>query len=242
MRVDGKIINPTSNVGKQTVHNVHILDASGSMSGSKYDNAINSIKEEMNVIKGNTDVNYTTTIIEFDSGYASGFTGNIFIETAKGSSARITQHNFLTPIGEYKDFKAVGAHGGTPLYETIGLTIDELLTKVKPEDKVIMTITTDGQENASYGIYKNPIVLKELLDKVQAKNNFTITFMGTEFDVETMINSLKISKNNTLVHQNTGESIGASYKLRSASLTSYSKAVASGDITSVTMDFFKSVK
>ena len=58
----------TTNVSgeKATIHNVFIIDASGSMSGSKYNNAISGVNELLNGITTDVDNNNTVTIVEFE--------------------------------------------------------------------------------------------------------------------------------------------------------------------------------
>ena len=51
-------------------------------------------------------------------------------------------------IKELKD-KDYQPNYGTPLYDAMGFSVNKLKEKVKPEDKVLVTILTDGEENAS---------------------------------------------------------------------------------------------
>lgn len=227
MRVD-QISGESSKMSKKsedkstkryTVHNVNILDASGSMAGSKYKNGIEAINSELkNLKESDLGVDYTCTVIEFDD-------------------RSVDTHYFMTSIEEVKPFEGRGALGMTPLYQTIGETIEKLLLKVKPNDRVIMTITTDGAENKSRGKWANAQALRELMEKVKNENNFTITFMGTDADVNFMINNMGISKGNTLAHKNTGDSIKKVYKSKFESMVSYSKDVSRG--LAVTDSFFK---
>lgn len=227
MRVDeikGQVSKVVSEPSKRyTVHNVNILDASGSMGGGKYKNGVEGINKEIEALKKeDMGVDYTCTVIEFDS------------------SGNTTNHYFMTSLEMIKPFKGRGVKGMTALHETIGITIEKLLTLIRPEDRVVMTITTDGGENDSSGKWaghKGGKLLKELMEKVKKENNFTITFMGTEQDVESMVRNMGISRGNTISHNNTAEGIAKVYKSRLKGMVSYSKEVSRG--LAVTDSFFK---
>jgi len=214
---------------KPVIHNVHILDASGSMSGSKYATAKQSIRDEYEKLKENTDVIFTETIIAFQSP-----------GTFWNCKTKITEVCFMQSL-ENVEFYFPLAEGNTPLLEAIGYTLNKLSSFVKETDRIIITIFTDGVENASQGEYslkeQGNLKIKELISELE-KKNFTVTFMGTERDVETVKNLLKIHSNNTIVHENTSESIHNVYTQRQRSLTNYSKNVAFSSLSS-TDSFFK---
>jgi uncharacterized protein YegL len=198
----------------ETVHAVYILDASGSMAGSKYRAATEGIDADIEVLRGVKDVNYTLTVIEFDSiGWGA-------------EKANITEHTFMQPIHEIGTIRYRGAHGGTPLNQTVGETIDKL-ERLKGADKVILNIFTDGEENSSQGQYKNTYILQTRIKSAEA-NGFTITFQGTKQDIQHVVQHYGIHASNTLAHENTANSILRGSKLRAASMVNYSKAVADG--------------
>lgn len=212
------------------IHNVHILDASGSMSGGKYNNALKGINGEIMSMKDDGE-GMTQTIIEFDSD------GGMW-----DGKLRLTTHYFMTPAVNCTAIVGVGARGGTPLYQTVGESIDKLLTHVKAGDKVLIKIFTDGDENTSQGKYKSHAELKRLIKMVEDNHNFTVTFMGTKGDVESVIRNVGIDRSNTLMHMNTESSISASYSAASASTQLYRKEVSRGaSQDELKQDFFKRV-
>lgn len=228
MRLDGQKQDPvgTTSTGSQpTIHNVHIVDASGSMNGDKYDSAISGINAELATIRQDSSVNYTITIVEFH--------GDL-----KG---KLHTHYFMQPLDTLKgNFVGLGTGGMTPLYQVSIQTIEKLLQSIKnPEDRVILTIFTDGGENDSRHEY-SATRLEKLVSDVQKENNFTITFMGTKNDVDVMVKNIHLRAKNTLVHLNNAQSIAASYQTRRASLMAYSKSVVEDGLT-VSDEFFKSV-
>jgi hypothetical protein len=134
----------------------------------------------------------------------------------------------MTPITNCLPIVGNGAHGMTPLYQTVGEAIEKLLKHINPGEKVVMTIFTDGEENSSRGIYANGKELKALIKNVEDNHNFTISYMGTKKDIETVIRELNVDRSNTLEHMNTAYSVGQTYAARGASMVMYSKAVSDG--------------
>jgi hypothetical protein len=198
------------------------------MLGGKYDNAISGINEEQNVLRGNPEINYTQTVIEFDSDF-------------KG--LRTHEHYFMTPIEDTANIIGVGANGGTPLNQALGELLERLFKHVKHGEKVVVTVFTDGGENASQGTYRDGNALRHTI-KLCERLGYTITFMGTKFDVNAVVANLGIHASNTLSHNNTAEGIAASYKTRGASLSKlsadYSSLHSAGAVTtdSLTKGFF----
>ncbi len=209
---------------KHKIHNVFILDASGSMSGSKYNNGVEGIKKLVESIKEDKLTDNTVTIIEFDSSYRY-----------PGRYNNITRHYFLANCKDVI-FKGRGANGGTPLYITLGTIINELLnsSQINKEDKVLLNVTTDGEDTDGFGEFTN---LPYTLKKIQEENNFTVTFVGTEQDVQRSIRNLNIDRSNTLVHDNTGLGMMNAFEQTVNSRVMYSSSVSKG--LEVKHDFYK---
>lgn len=223
------------NAPSVTIHNVHILDASGSMNGPKYNNALKGINGEIMAMKTNSE-GMTQTIIEFTSGLHS--------------TAKLATHYFMTPAENCTAIVGTGANGGTPLYQTVGETIEKLLAHVKPTDKVLMKIFTDGEENESKGKYVNTGThwapkseeLSRIIKMAEDNHNFTITFMGTKEDVRHMVSNIGLTESNTLVHDNTERGVQSSYSMSLASTVKYRKDVSRGvSQDELKKDFFKRI-
>lgn len=207
---------------KQVIHNVHILDGSGSMQGGKYNNALEGINAEQLRLQEDDSTRYTQTVVEFSSNY--------------NNQTVMTEHSFMRPIKTCQPVKGKGADGGTPLYETVGVMLEKILLGMEPGDKVLVKIFTDGEENSSKGKYKDGAKLKELVAECETKG-FTVAFVGTEKDVYNVVRNVGIPMSNTYMHMNTPESISMSYTAMADSTMLYSKRSASGQ--SVTKGFFK---
>ena len=86
----------------------------------------------------------------------------------------------------------------TPLYDAIGFSVNKikLLLDDKTDYNVLVTIMTDGEENASKEYSGSAI--KKIIDDLKQKN-WTFTYIGTDHDVEKFAHSISIT--NTLVWQ-----------------------------------------
>lgn len=204
--LEGKKKNTTKKntiKAKPTIHNVFIMDDSGSMSGQKYLNGVAGIQQLVQSIKEDTITNNTITIVDLNRGrqYWLSNPSNVY-------------YNHHTRLG------------GTPLYITLGKTITSLLEDIKStDDKVLLNITTDGQDTDGFGNYRH---LPQMIQDIQKNNNFTVTFIGTKEDVELSIYKLNIDRSNTLVHDNTAIGMKMSFDSTVRSRTLYSSNVSKG--------------
>lgn len=199
------------------VHNVHILDASGSMAGDKINVAIKGINQEIEDMKKDDSTEVTQTIIHFS--YPDD----------------IITHCWKTPLSSAYKFHTT-ARGSTALLQTIGETLTKLLSEANDKDKYLVKIFTDGEENASVGEWKNPKRVANLIKEAENKG-FTVTFVGTEKDIAYVVRLLSIDESNTLSHKNTIDSIGATYMMSSNATAKYRVAAAKG--LDVKHEFFR---
>ena len=198
-------IKPLVKEQKPTIHIVNIVDRSGSMDDGnlrrkgKIDAANDMVKNDIERVLNTKDVNYTYTLRTFHS----------------------VIDNYTYRLSKTPKFKKIVTDDMTALYDAIGMTLNDL-RDIPEDEKVIVSIITDGMENHSYQ-YSSTDVSK-LIEELNSKN-FTITFVGTERDVENSIRNLKIDKSNTQSYDGTGLGLQASMLTRSASLDSYTKKV-----------------
>lgn len=179
-----------------TIHNVYVLDASSSMEGNKFDNALKGINTEIEQLKQDKSINYTQTVVRFS--YPNEIR---FVELMRPIQA----------VGRIND----KAYGNTALNDAIGQTITKLRNSVKVGEKVLIKIFTDGEENASREY--NHQTIKQLIAEVEPLG-FTITFVGTDRDVKEVVRNLNIRATNTLVHNNTAKGVQDAF-LSSANAT-----------------------
>jgi Mg-chelatase subunit ChlD len=226
MRVTGVKRNPnitlvttttTSTTNKKArIHNVFIVDASGSMGDDgKYSIAISGLNEILKSIKADTDTDNTIMIVEFE--------GSSIVTTLK-----------LTNDIPYS-YKGMGIGGMTPLNQAIGETIESIVnTRSKSfdiEDKILINIFTDGQENASSGKYAGFMgerLLGQMINELK-EQGVTVTFVGTKNEVNYAISSLGLSQSNTLTHENTAKTVRMAFDSTVMARKSYSKSVSLGE-------------
>ncbi len=176
---------------KKQVHNLIILDESGSMS---------SIKTL--VIQGFNE------IVQTMKGIEKKFPGqeHLISLVSFNSLGRKILHDCepLSAISEL-DAKAYRPDSCTPLYDAIGFSIGHLqsqIAKVK-EHHVLVTILTDGHENDSKE-YTGAAIKKMIED--YTSQGWTFTYIGTDHAVEqaasniSIMNVMNFEKNQLGVH------------------------------------------
>jgi Mg-chelatase subunit ChlD len=211
----------TANTGqtKERILNVFIVDASGSMQGSKYINAINGVNELLKSISQDTDTDNNVLIVEFEG-------HNI--------KRRLELNEPIPTI-----YKGMGTDGMTPLNQAIGETLEYVYNERKKNfdvnNKVLVSIFTDGGENSSSGKYKNPEALSQYIKELE-NDGFTITFIGTKQEVNYAIQTLSMDSSNTEVHDNSARGIAASFEKTLRARVQYSKSVSRGE--DVKADFY----
>lgn len=190
-----------------TIHNVHLLDASYSMLGNKFDNAKLGINKEVEELKKHTSINYLQTLVSFSS------RGSYKVESGRE---------------ELKDFKFPHKiyHGNTALYQAIVLLLSDLLKNTNSDEKVLVKIFTDGQDNDSY---RHEIdEAKLLIDRAKEKG-ITVTFVGTDYDVKRIVREIKIDESNTLVHNNTAKAVLDSFATTATATKTYAARAMAGE-------------
>lgn len=205
---------------KHQVHNLIILDESGSMQSIK------------------------PTII-------SGF--NELVQTIKGIEKKFPEQehliSFVTfnglgrktlldkmPAAELSeiDEKKYMPDSNTPLFDAIGYSVAKLRADIADmsDCNVLVTILTDGEENASVE-YKGESI-KKLVEELK-KKNWTFTYIGTEHDVESFAANISIT--NTMMFNKTTRGVKAMFLQENESRLAYSQKIEANE--SVEEDFYK---
>lgn len=151
--------------GASKIHNLIIVDESGSMS-SLYNAALTGMNETLETIrqlaKDCPGQKQEVTLVTFDTGHYN----QIF------KSAPVEQTRVLTP----QDYRP---RGGTPLYDAMGKALTDLEPEVKEKEAVLVTVITDGYENASCEFSLADIrALVERLDSA----GWVFTYIGANQD------------------------------------------------------------
>ncbi|MEP7323520.1 MAG: VWA domain-containing protein, partial [Saprospiraceae bacterium] len=163
---------------KHQVHNLIILDESGSME---------SIKKT--IIQGFNEIVQTVKGIEKEFPEQEHF---ISLVTFNGLGNKLL--HFIDPAGKLEqiDSKRYQPDASTPLYDAMGFSISKLrqLLDKQTDYNVLVTILTDGEENASKEYSGNDI--KKLIEELKL-NRWTFTYIGADHDVEKFASSISIT-------------------------------------------------
>ena len=160
-----------------TIHNLLILDESGSMH-SIYHQALTGANETIQSIRAAQaqypDQDHRFTFVTFNTVAPN-------IKTVVDDK----------PIGEVKELTEAdyAPSACTPLYDAMGMSLSALERKVKEDDRVLVTIITDGLDNASRE-YSGKAV-KEMVGRLREKG-WTFVYIGANQDAVEVANELDI--------------------------------------------------
>ena len=160
---------------KTRVFNLLILDESGSMKSIEKQ-AADSVNETLQSVrsaqKKYEDQEHFVSFVTFNS---DGI--KTVLDRAEALKAEDITHDQFNPAC------------GTPLYDAIGQSVTELKKSITENDKVLVTIITDGYENASKEY--NLASVKALTEKL-GKEGWTFAYIGANQDAKAVSNSLGI--------------------------------------------------
>lgn len=197
-----------------------VLDRSGSMQGRKADHegGLRSFIEDQKKLPDEMRF----TLIQFD--------------TADPCEVKLDR----VPLADVETDKIeLVPRGGTPLLDAIGKSIAHLRQTLTPQDNVIMTIITDGEENESHEWTKPKV--KAAIDELEAAN-WKFLFLGANFDAFAEGGSLGVARMAAASYQASGQSVNAMYASVSSNTRGARSAVRSsgGQMTNsakAAMDF-----
>lgn len=95
----------------------------------------------------------------------------------------------------------------TPLYDAMGMGINDMIRRTKDEENatVMVTIITDGLENASREYSGSAI--KALVEQMQNEKGWNFAYIGTNQDVEAVAHDLSISNTMSFEYDEEGMSM-----------------------------------
>lgn len=160
---------------KKPIYNLIIIDESGSMHAIKQQ-AIDNINETIQTIrhaeKTHEDQEHFVTVVSF----------NDDVKTIHDCVAAKKVKDIKT-----KDYNPSRC---TALYDAMGISITKLRSQISEGDTVVVTIVTDGLENASRE-YNNASI-KSLVDEMKAQN-WVFAYVGANQDVMEVGASISIT-------------------------------------------------
>ena len=165
-------------------HVAVLLDTSGSM-GSVREATVKSYNQQIETYrKYAVEQKIYATLVKF-----SGFVSTLFFQSDAQSLKNLE-------LAEYNP------DGSTAMYDAIGETLDRLVyeTKDGPNVSYLVTIISDGEENGSqkyFGEHGRQAV-HEKIKRLEAKGNWTFTFIGANQDIREATTKLGIQPQNAL--------------------------------------------
>jgi len=202
------------------IYNLIILDESGSMASIK-DVIISGLNEVLQNVRnsGNEfpDLEQFVTFISFNSAGIKNFCNR----------SDLTK----MPVIDGSNYRPDAL---TPLFDAMGSSINKLkyFLQDKKDYNVLVTILTDGLENASREF--NGRQIKEMIEELK-NSKWTFTYIGTDHDVDKFAESISI--NNRLAYCKNEPGVASMYERESKSRMNYMRNVVENK--DVSFDYFK---
>lgn len=172
---------------KQKVFNLIILDESGSMSAIEKQ-AVSGVNETLQTIcnaqREHAEQEHFVSFVTFNSNGINTVMNRKQVEGGKALN--------------WTDYKP---NACTPLYDAMGQSINELKEHVNDEDVVLVTIITDGMENASREYSGSDI--KRLVSEMKERG-WVFAYIGTNQDVDAVADSMGIRSRMAYEYSQTG--------------------------------------
>ena len=207
---------------KKAIVNLFILDASSSMT---------SIKQQ--IIEGfNEQVDRIITLSQKSD--IKSFAGLTTFSTTVDIKFTAEDVDNLYKLDDY-NYNTMGA---TAMNDAIALSVkalDEKLGGLMDACNVVVTVLTDGEENASRQYCSTQIA--DIIEEYREQYGWTFTFIGANIDVEELASRMNISRGNTLSFSSTAEGTRNMMRSYSNSMESYYSSAASGEDVSDTQCF-----
>lgn len=204
---------------KTTIYNLVILDASGSMSCIKRQ-AINGFNETVQTIKAAQakfeEQDHRVSLVVFNSGE----TRTVYDRVAAGEVKELDDNSYVPNCC-------------TPLYDAIGNASAHLRKSVRIDDKVLVTIITDGEENSSREY--NGKAIKAIIDDLKIKG-WVFTYIGANQDVERVAVSMGI--HNTMAFQSDAHGTHAMFEKERSSRMAWCTRVSDGECNEALQENF----
>lgn len=187
---------------KTKIYNLIILDASGSMQCIKNE-AIGGFNETVQTIRDSQckheDQEHLVSLVVFNSSKIDTVYEHVPVSKAK----ELNEDSYVPSCA-------------TPLYDAIGYSLNALRRQVEDNDRVLVTVITDGYENSS-AEYSGTAV-KALVDELKGKG-WVFSYIGANQDAFKEAASIAIM--NSLDFDPTGAGIKAMFAREKKSRTRF---------------------
>ena len=200
---------PVSESKPVTVHNLIMLDESGSM-GAIYEPALTGLNETLQTIRAAQDEHPEQTHIVHMGTFSTCRMNIIYKNTPARETVDVAKDQYRP-------------NGGTPLYDAMGYAINQLRPIVKDDDIALVTIITDGYENASRE-FTGPAI-RALVESLK-KEGWIFTYIGANQDEVAVAASMAID--NSLGFSADAEGTGAMFERECRSRKAFFSKVSKG--------------
>lgn len=194
---------------KTRIFNLIILDESGSMSSIEQE-AISGVNETIQTIraaqKSYEEQQHFVTLVSFNSSSVKTIYDCLEVEKVE----ELTNKEYVPACS-------------TPLYDAMGDSLTKLRKKVTEEDKALVTVITDGYENASHEY--NGSAIKQLVESLKQKG-WVFTYIGANQNSQEV--ALNISINNVMNFQTTSAGTNAMFAKENKSRMNWFTKVSKG--------------
>lgn len=168
---------------KKKIFDLIILDESGSMQSIKKE-AVDSVNETVQTIRAaerkNADQEHFVSLVTFNDNVKTVYDCVSAVEVKE-----LTSEDYCPDCC-------------TALYDAMGLSLNVLRPKVTENDRILVTVVTDGYENASKEYDGKAI--KALIDELKGKG-WVFAYIGANQDVEQVAATISIT--NTMTFRTT---------------------------------------
>lgn len=206
-------------ITETNIHVIDVVDCSGSMRGNKINAAKEGVAQGIDDLKKTNHIKYTYSLLKFSS-----FNDIKFLNF---------NEDIIKVDSNISNKLLVG--GVTALYDAVAYAINAV-KKLNTNNKVLINVYTDGGENDSRDFRKD-YLLKELIESV--KDFVTISWIGTNYDIDSLINKLNIDESNTRKYDGTAKGLEKSLNDTRLARQSYSTKVKLGE--DVSLGFYKDI-
>jgi uncharacterized protein YegL len=160
---------------KTRIFNLVIIDESGSMHCIEKE-AIDNVNETIQTIRKaqqmHPDQEHYVSVVTFNDDFKTVYD--------------------CMEADKVKEFGPDNYHPNcsTALYDAMGFSLTALRRKVAPDDKVLVTVVTDGYENSSREY--NGSAIKSLVDELKGKG-WVFAYIGANHDVTAVASTISIT-------------------------------------------------
>jgi len=172
---------------KQKVYNLIILDESGSMQliAEQAVSGLNETLQSIVTAQGeHEDQEHYVSFVTFNS-----------------ARIRTVMDRRKVEVGKELSWTDFSPNNCTPLYDAMGQSISELRRNICDDDVVLVTIITDGMENASKEY--SGAAIKKIVSDLKEKG-WLFVYIGTNQDVDAVADSMGIRSRQCFEYSDTG--------------------------------------